>query len=110
MKSGIKSFFNSHPKLKQIAKKSRKVVYGFFDLAYPIIKSRILAQIRKLDQNCQPFLLTRHDLGCWLHSLHYAHLRNELKGNVIVVILSSYYREIQLIAKILFPNLTIISA
>ena len=106
----IKIFFKSRPALKKIAKETRKWIYGVFNWAYPLLKSSTVSQIRQLDRKCQPFILTRHDLGCWLHTLHYANVWRNFRGDVVVFVLSSYWKEIQLITKLLFPDLPMICA
>ncbi len=100
---------NTHPRAKSSVRKIRGILYGFFNLTLPILKHKILRQVKELDHSTQLHLLTRHDMGCWLHSLHYAELRNTPEKRVIVILLSSYYKQIHLIAKILFPSLQIIS-
>jgi putative glycosyltransferase (TIGR04372 family) len=45
-----------------------------------------------------------------MHCLHYADLRSTPEKKIIVIILSSYYKEIALISKILFPSLQVLSA
>jgi len=110
IKKKLKLFIKSSPVLKRAIKFVRKNIYAVFNLANFHLKFSILKKIRKLDFSCQPFILTRHDLGTWLQILHYADLWQKFRGDVIVFVLSSYYKEILKIANNLYPNLKLISA
>jgi putative glycosyltransferase (TIGR04372 family) len=95
--------------LNPILKAIKNIIYYIFNLFFlPYFYSSCTAQLRKLSSDTQIFLVTRHDFGNFILTLHYLSCWQKQRSKTCLIILTSKFSLVKDLAKMISPETTII--
>lgn len=98
-------------KIKPFLRIAARQVYLVLNLLYyPFLKLYFCKKIQQVPSGTQVFLMTRLDFGTFPILLHYARCWQEVRGPACVVVLTSRSHIVQRMAKLICPEVSLISA